>query len=161
MKDIPVEVQKGTADVLARIAHLDACARSAVLATVDPSGAPYVSLVTFAYLPETAAMAFATPRKSAKYRNMLAEPRVSLMIDSRPEKQGKAALMKAEAVTVMGTARALRNGRKRDEAVKRLAFKSPELAEFAGAGTTAIVLVEIEKAVHVSGFQSVTVWERS
>jgi len=158
--EIPAEVHKGDADVPVRLVAMAVAERSAVLATVDPSGAPYTSLVSFAYIAEMGAIAFATPRRSVKYRNIKAEPRVSVMMDTRPGKSGRSALMKAEAVTVQGKARPLRKGRVRAVAAAALIARCPELADFVEAATTAIVLIEIESAVHVSGFQHVTVWKR-
>jgi nitroimidazol reductase NimA-like FMN-containing flavoprotein (pyridoxamine 5'-phosphate oxidase superfamily) len=113
--------------------------------------------VAFALAPDGAAVLFATPRDSRKYRNLRANPRVSLLLDTRGERDRDYG--SAEAITVVGRARVLRAGSSSwREAGRVLRAKHPALAAFLEAATTALVRVEIDEAVHVSGFQRVTTW---
>ena len=103
------------------------------------------------------AVLFATPRDSRKYRDLRANPRVSLLLDTRGERDRDYG--RAEAITVVGRASVLRAGSSAwREAGLVLHVKHPALAAFLEAETTALVRVEIEEAVHVGGFQRVTTW---
>jgi hypothetical protein len=153
---LPAVPHRGDAGVPARLAAIDRARRYAALAT-DSGGRPYLSLVAFALAPGGAAVLFATPRDSRKYRNLRRNPRVSLLLDTRGERDRDYA--SAEAITVSGRARVLRAGSLWWlEAGRTLRAKHPALAAFLGAATTALVSVEIEEAVHVGGFQRVTAW---
>ena len=102
-------------------------------------------------------MFFATPRDSRKFRNLRANPLVSLLLDTRGERDRDYG--GAEAITVVGRARVLRAGSAAwRDAGRALQVKHPALVAFLEAPTTALVRVEIEEAVHVGGFQRVTTW---
>ena len=153
---LPAVPRRGGASVLARLAAIDRSRRHAALAT-DAGGAPYLSLVAFALAPGGSAVLFATPRGSRKFRNLRANPRVSLLLDTRGERDRDYG--NAEAITVVGQARVLRvRSSAWQEAGRALHAKHPALAAFLEAETTALVRVEIEEAVHVGGFQRVTTW---
>jgi nitroimidazol reductase NimA-like FMN-containing flavoprotein (pyridoxamine 5'-phosphate oxidase superfamily) len=153
---LPVIPRRGDAGVPARLAAIDRTRRHAALAT-EADGAPYLSLVAFALAPGGSAVLFATPRGSRKFRNLRANPQVSLLLDTRGERDRDYA--SAEAITVVGRARVLRKDSSPwREAGWVLRAKHPALAAFLEAATTALVRVEIEEAVHVGGFQRVTMW---
>ena len=153
---LPAVPSRGDAGVPARLAAIDRARRHAALAT-DAGGAPYLSLVAFALAPGGSAVLFATPRGSRKYRNLRANQRVSLLLDTRGERDRDYAT--AEAITVIGRAHVLRTGSAPwREAGRALRAKHPALESFLEAATTALVRVEIEEAVHVGGFQTVTTW---
>jgi nitroimidazol reductase NimA-like FMN-containing flavoprotein (pyridoxamine 5'-phosphate oxidase superfamily) len=153
---LPAVPRRGAADVPARLAAIDRVRRHAALAT-DAGGRPYLSLVAFALAPGGAAVLFATPRDSRKFRNLRRNPRVALLLDTRGE--GDRDYRGAEAITVSGRASVLRAGSPRwREAELALRSKHPALARFFRAATTALVSVGIEEAVHVGGFQRVTTW---
>lgn len=153
---LPAIPRRGAADVPARLAAIDRARRHAALAT-DAGGRPHLSLVAYALAPGGAALLFATPRGSRKFRNLRANPRVSLLLDTRGERDRDYAA--AEAITVAGRARVLRSGSAAwRQARLALRVKHRALAQFLDAATTALVRVEIEEAVHVGGFQRVTTW---
>ena len=155
---LPAVPRRGDAGVPSRLAALGRTRRHAALAT-DAGGAPYLSLVAFALAPGGAAVLFATPRRSRKYRNLRANPRVSLLLDTRGERDRDYG--SAEAITLVGRARVLRTGSSPwREAGEILLARHPALAAFLKAATTALVRVEIEEAVHVGGFQKVTTWRQ-
>ena len=137
------------------IETLDASQGFAVLATSCDSQ-PYTSIVAFAMAPGMSGAVFATPKKTSKYKNILKDPRVSMLLDLRPGTGG--GLMEAEAVTIIGKASTLRRGLRRTELEACLMKKHPELAAFFAAPDTAIVYVKAEKYVHVGRFQSVSIW---
>ena len=153
---LPAVPRRGDAAVSARLAAIDRSRRHAALAT-DADGVPYLSLVAFALAPGGSAVIFATPRGSRKFRNLRANPRVSLLLDTRGERDRDYG--SAEAITVVGRASVLRAGSAAwREAGRALHAKHPALTSFLEAETTALVRVEIEEAVHVGGFQRVTAW---
>jgi nitroimidazol reductase NimA-like FMN-containing flavoprotein (pyridoxamine 5'-phosphate oxidase superfamily) len=154
--DLPAVPRRGEADVPTRIAVLDRKRRHAALAT-DAGGQPYLSLVAFALDADGAGVLFATPRGSRKYRNLRGNPRVSLLLDTRGERDRDYAA--AEAVTVLGRASVLRAGSAARRAAEGILLaKHPGLRSFVGAPTTAVVRVAIAEAIHVGGFQRVTRW---
>ena len=129
-----------------------------VLAT-EGGGKPYTSLVAFALAPEGRDVLFATARKTRKYTNLLANPGVSLLLDTRTN-SGRDYLA-AESLTVEGDAKALRWGCVRDEMGRILVRKHPALEDFIADRETALILVEARQIVHVGHFQDVTVWKRT
>ena len=137
---LPSFPRRGNAGVPARLAAIDRARRHAALAT-DAGGAPYLSLVAFALAPGGSAVLFATPRGSRKFRNLRANPRVSLLLDTRGERDRDYG--SAEAITVVGRARVLRAGSTPwREARQALHAKHPAIADFLEAATTALIRVE-------------------
>lgn len=153
----PVSLEKttGTAVVAERLKVMNATQRHAVLATVS-DGQPYASLVAFAMTPDMTKVIFSTPRNSAKYRNILNNRKVALLINTRLNTD--AAYMKSEAVTVMGTASPVRRGSRREALASIVTRKHPALRRFVREKSTAIVVVEAEKCIHVGLFQEVSEW---
>jgi nitroimidazol reductase NimA-like FMN-containing flavoprotein (pyridoxamine 5'-phosphate oxidase superfamily) len=157
-RNIPATTTKGSVSVPARLKRLDRTQRHAVLATTGRSG-PLTSLVAFALTRDGKGIVFATPRATTKYRNMLKDSRVALLIDSR-ENSGKDYLQ-AEAITVFGRAREVGRGRRWTKLATLLEHRHLALGPFIAAPTTALMFVTITRCVHVGGFQSMTVWKPS
>ena len=128
----------------------------AVLAT-DDEGQPYTSLVNFALTPDCKAVIFATPRATRKYRNMIKTKSVALLIDSRSKKTKN--LMGTEAVTVIGNARPLRRGKAWEAFANIYIRKHPDLAEFVYSPSTAFMVVDATRCIHVSQFQTISIWD--
>lgn len=154
-KQLPSEKTTGTAAVAERLKVMNRTQRHAVLATVS-DGQPYASLVAFAMTPDMKQAVLATPRNTAKYRNILNNRKVALLIDTRSNTD--ASYMKSEAVTIIGTARPVRRGSKNDELAGILANKHPALRRFIRATTTAVIVVEAERCFHAGSFQQVSEW---
>ena len=154
-EQIAFEKTAGTAAVAHTLKLMDRTQRHAVLATVS-GGQPYTSLVAFAMTPDMKNAVFATPRDTAKYKNILRNKRVALLIDTRANTD--AAYMKSEAVTIVGSATPVRRGRRREEFASLLIRKHPALRGFVGARTTSIVLVEAAACFHTGSFQKVSEW---
>jgi len=154
--DVPHRTVRGTADVPARLRDLEKRQLHAVLATAA-EGKPYTSLVACALAPGSTGVLFATGRRTRKYRNILANAAVSILIDTRAN-TGRDYLS-AESLTIEGTARPLRRGKRREEMGKVFLSKHSALEDFVADRETALVLVEAEQIVHVGRFQEVTVWK--
>jgi heme iron utilization protein len=154
-RKIPSEKSSGSVSVSDRLRILNSLERHAVLAT-EANRMPYTSLIAYAMTPDMKGLLFATPRKTSKYKNLLKNRNVSLLIDTRAQTGGD--YMKTEALTLLGAAMPVRRGRKRDNLSGILIKKHPDLAEFIQSETTALVLVEISYCYHISSFQTVSEW---
>ena len=152
-KGILSTTMTGSADVPARLKRLDRTQRHAVLATTGRTG-PLASLIAFVLTKEGNGIVFATP--TAKYRNMKRDGKVALLIDNRMN-SGKD-YVSAEAVTVLGKAKEIKEGPHWAELATLLASKHKELEAFIAEPTTALMLVTISRCAHVGRFQEVTVW---
>lgn len=147
----PLERSDGSADVASRLRRLAAREGFAALATNSAEG-PQLSLVAFAVTPDLCEACFATPKNTKKYRNILADGRVALLLDSR----GKKGIMGAEALSLSGRARVVGRGNRRDELAAHILARHPDLEEFLKAPQTAIVSIDLERASHVEHFQVVS-----
>jgi nitroimidazol reductase NimA-like FMN-containing flavoprotein (pyridoxamine 5'-phosphate oxidase superfamily) len=154
-RQLTPEKIRGTEAVAERLKVMNRSQKHAVLATVS-DGQPYTSLVAFAMTPDMKQAVFATPRNTAKYGNILASGRVALLIDTRSNTD--ASYMKAEAVTVIGKARPVRRGVKREALAGILTRKHPALTRFVREETTAVIVVEAERCFHTGSFQHVSEW---
>jgi heme iron utilization protein len=72
--------------VLERLSARDKDQLHAILAT-ESDGQPYTSMIAYALTPDNKGIVFATPRKTRKYKNILKNNRVSLLIDTRSNTQ--------------------------------------------------------------------------
>lgn len=153
---IPSTTKKGSVSVPDRLRELDKREDFAVLAT-DDKGIPYASLVSFALTPDLKKIIFATPRGTRKYRNIIRSRNAALLIDSRSRK--KKGLMEAEAVTIIGKGRPVKKGRTRDGFAATFTKKHPALEGFIQSPSTAIIVIDIVQCIHVSRFQTVSVWD--
>jgi nitroimidazol reductase NimA-like FMN-containing flavoprotein (pyridoxamine 5'-phosphate oxidase superfamily) len=155
IKDIPFERSSGTVSVAQRLEEINSTELHAVLAT-DSNGQPYTSLIAYAMTPDMRKVIFATPKDTAKYKNILRNNKVALLIDTRSNTN--ISYMNSEAITIIGTARPVRRGRKWDALAHILLKKHSALKSFVEAKTTAIILVEAVQCFHTSSFQKVSEW---
>lgn len=155
--DIPTITKKGSVSVSERLIAFDKREHFAVLAT-DDNGQPYTSLVSYALEPGLNRIIFPTPRNTQKYKNIMQSKNVALLIDNRTKK-GKTTIMGTEAITVVGIARPLRRGKKWDQMAAIFLKKHPGLEGFIRAETTALIIVEATRCIHVGQFQTVSVWD--
>ena len=126
--------------------------RSAVLATTQPGGQPYLSLMAFAATPDLKQLIVATERDTQKYANLMAEPRVALLVDNRSNVP--ADTEEAVAVTVLGRAAAA-PPRERDNLLPLFLAKHPHLEAFATSPSCALITVQVETYLVVQQFQKV------
>ena len=123
----------------------------AVLAT-HHKGQPYASLVAMANTEDLKQLLFATTRATRKYNNIVRDPRVALLMDSRSS-------LNADmhgAIAVTATGRAEEVSEKEREALLRLYLrKHPHLKDFVQSPTCALLRVKVETYYMVSKFQKV------
>jgi putative heme iron utilization protein len=118
--------------------------RSGALATLTPpTGDPYCSLVNVATTAEGAPLLLIS-RLAVHTRNILSDPRVSLMIDERKEGDP----LQGARVMLMGTAAVTGD----PQARRRYLMRQPEAEMFAGFGDFAIYRIEPKAAHLVAGF---------
>jgi nitroimidazol reductase NimA-like FMN-containing flavoprotein (pyridoxamine 5'-phosphate oxidase superfamily) len=124
----------------------------AVLATREDDGQPYASLMAFAVSADLRQLLLVTSRSTRKYANLSADPRVSLLIDSRSQRS--ADVHEAVAVTVLGEAEEVM-GPERDHLLAHYLAKHPHLEGFATSPSCALLQVWVKSYYLVSRFQEV------
>jgi nitroimidazol reductase NimA-like FMN-containing flavoprotein (pyridoxamine 5'-phosphate oxidase superfamily) len=125
--------------------------RSAVLATQE-GGQPYLSLMAFATTPDLKTIIVATDRRTRKYANLMAEPRVALLIDNRSNTP--ADTQEAVAITVVGQAREA-PPEERERFLRLFLSKHPHLEDFATSVTCALIAVQVSTYIVVQRFEEV------
>jgi nitroimidazol reductase NimA-like FMN-containing flavoprotein (pyridoxamine 5'-phosphate oxidase superfamily) len=140
-----------TTDLLAVIRNLLDSQKLAVLATQN-HGQPYVNLVAFAATADLKYILFATTRATRKFANLLADPRVALLVDNR--KNDVADFAEAAALTALGKAWEL-HGSERQQFLEVYLKKHPHLQEFVNAPTCAFLRIKVDKYIVVRQFQDV------
>ena len=154
-ESIPDRVKKGSAPILDRLNAFDKDQLHAVLAT-ESDGQPYTSMIAYALTPDKKGIVFATPRKTQKYKNILKNNRVSLLIDTRSNTEKD--YMSAESLTILGNAKRVRKGGKWSVLAGVLMQKHPNLNEIIRSPETKLILVKITRCIHVTRFQTVSEW---
>ena len=154
-ESIPDRVKKGSAPVLERLGALDREQLHAVLATTL-NGQPYTSLIAYALAPDSKGIVFVTPSKTQKYKNILRNNRVSLLIDTRSNTDKD--YMNAESLTVLGNAKPLRKGKKWSESAGVFLRKHPGLGGIIHSPETRLIFITITRCIHVTRFQTVSEW---
>jgi len=138
-----------------KLARLFKSQKLAVLSTSD-KGQPYTNLVAFMAAGDFSSIIFATTKATRKYANLAADPRVSLLIDNRTNRE--ADFHRAMAVTALGTARELGDG-ERAPYQQSFLTRFPHLGEFVQSPGCALMMVKISKYYVVSRFQHVLLVE--
>lgn len=133
------------------VRKLAASQRLAVLST-EERGSPYSSLIAFAASPDLKTLVFATPRPSRKFSNLSSNPRVSLLIDNRLNREEDFA--EAAAATLLGCAREV-TAEERESCLDLFLLKHPSLAVFARSPEVAVFRVDVEACHVVNHFQCV------
>ena len=119
-------------------------ARSGALATLMPgSGDPYCSLVNVATAADGSPLLLIS-RLAVHTKNVLADPRVSLMLDERREGDP----LEGARVMLMGTAEKTEDAQAR----RRYLDRQPEAQMFAGFGDFGFYRIELKGAHLVAGF---------
>jgi nitroimidazol reductase NimA-like FMN-containing flavoprotein (pyridoxamine 5'-phosphate oxidase superfamily) len=140
-----------TADTLALIRKLLESQRLAVLSTQN-HGQPYSNIIAFAATADLKDLLFATTRATRKYANLMAEPRVAVLVDNRKNEPSDFA--EAAAVTALGKAWELQ-GAERQRFLKIYLARHPYLEEFVAGPTCALLRIKVDKYITVSRFQDV------
>lgn len=117
--------------------------RFAVLAT-QQNEQPYINLIAFAASDDLAYILFATSRNTRKYRNILANRKVALLIDSRSNQPSD--FSEAVAITVLGSASEVTEDEK-DKLVEYYLDRHPTLTKFIHRPETALVRVKVTEYI--------------
>ncbi|WP_291315010.1 pyridoxamine 5'-phosphate oxidase family protein [Desulfuromonas sp.] len=125
--------------------------RLGVLAT-SLEGHPYTTLVAFAASDDLRHLVFATTSATRKFANLEADPRVSLLVDSRT---GSAAdFREAAAVTALGTA-VEASAPEREALLPLYLARHPYLREFVASPSCTLLRVAVRRYCLVRRFQEV------
>jgi len=120
-----------------------------VLATV--SGAmPHCSLMAYTTDDACTEVYMATYRSTKKFKNLMENPSVSLLIDTREEHKG-AHRPEAKAMTVSGTLEKLENEQKKAWARARLLGRHPHLKEFLDHPDAEVLCIKIRSFLLLDG----------
>lgn len=117
-----------------------------VLAT-DAGGKPYCSLMAYATDKACEEIYMATHRLTKKYRNLLENPAVSLLIDSREN----APRRRVAALTVEGTFHHIQDNDKEKHARELLLTAHPHLADFLSHEDAVILCIKIGAFLLLNG----------
>lgn len=142
-------------DVQERLSALNRTQLHAVLATVS-DGQPFTSMIAYALTSDKKGIVFATPKKTRKYKNILKNNNVSILIDTRTNTDKD--YMSAESLTVLGQAIPLRRGKRWLELAGILIKKHPAIRTFINSPETVLIFLKITRCIHVTKFQTVSEW---
>jgi nitroimidazol reductase NimA-like FMN-containing flavoprotein (pyridoxamine 5'-phosphate oxidase superfamily) len=111
---------------------------------------PHCSLMAYAADDQCREIYMVTRRDSTKYRNLMGNPMVSLLIDTReedlPERRSR-----ARALTVSGRFRPVEDADKREAVRERLLERHPHLHEFAHHPDAELLCVRLESFLLLDG----------
>jgi hypothetical protein len=111
--------------------------------------------VAFAATDDIRHLLFTTSRNTSKYRNIVAESRVAILVDSRSNQDSD--FSKAIAVTATGRAKEAK-GKERDRLLGIYLAKHPQLAGLANVSENALVKVEIAN-YEIATFHNVRIFK--
>ena len=118
-----------------------------VLSTVSRDATPHCSLMTYVADEECREIYMATHSSTMKYQNLLHNPAVSLLIDSRevtPRQQ-------AQAMTVSGVFQPIVDKNKRDRVEARLLRQHPHLKDFIKNPDTVLICIKVQSFLLLDG----------
>jgi general stress protein 26 len=118
-----------------------------VLSTVSQEASPHCSLMAYIADEECREIYMVTHRSTMKYKNLLLNPVVSLLIDSRevtPRQQ-------AQALTVSGVCRPIDDENKRDRVEAQLLRQHPQLKDFIKNPDTAVICIKVRSFLLLNG----------
>lgn len=126
-----------------------------VLGTQNQSQ-PYGALVAFAFTDDLKQAVLATPVATRKFRFLSECPRMSLVVDNRPDHRND--VMSVEAVTITGQATLVERGADWECWSKLLLDRHPTLETFVSAPSCALFRIDVVRFFHVARFQEVGQW---
>jgi len=121
----------------------------AVLATTN-QGKPHPSLIGFTVSDDLTQLVFATSRSSLKFKNIVAEPEVALLVDTRQNRPDD--FFSATAISIYGTACEIQET---ELTYYRNLFldRHPQLRDFVFSATTALIKVNVTRYKLISEFE--------
>lgn len=136
-----------------KVSELLSSQKLAVLSTQNADGFAYASLIAFAASDDLQTIVLATPRATRKFANIKQNPKVSLLIDNRSNKEND--FHAAMAVTVMGVAQEACSGEVQRGLAALYLKKHSYLEAFLRSPTTAFIRISVLRYYLVSRFQEV------
>jgi nitroimidazol reductase NimA-like FMN-containing flavoprotein (pyridoxamine 5'-phosphate oxidase superfamily) len=133
-----------------RIRALLASHQVCVLATVEKDR-PYCSLMNYITDETCRDFYMVTQKDSNKYRNLLSNPQVSVLVDSR-EKTPSAT---SWALTIEGVFEPVSDGKRRKWAITRLISVNPSLNEFISLPDVEVVCIRARSFLLLTGISDV------
>ena len=138
-------------EVRERIVRVMNSQKIAVLGT-SKNDEPYSCLVSFAVTEGLDKIVFATMRQRLKYRNIMVNPRVTLIVDDRDVYNSS--FNETTSITIIGSAKDIKDV-DRDKYASLLLERHPSLTDFVNSPDCAIIRVAIDSYYIVSEFESV------
>jgi nitroimidazol reductase NimA-like FMN-containing flavoprotein (pyridoxamine 5'-phosphate oxidase superfamily) len=120
-----------------------------VLATVS-QGRPHCSLMAYVTDDDCSEIYMATQKDSTKYRNLMENPMVSLLIDTRDEHQGQTG-NEARALTVAGTLQRIDDPEMYDRVHQKLLDRHPRLDSFLNQPDATIICIKVSSFLLLDG----------
>jgi nitroimidazol reductase NimA-like FMN-containing flavoprotein (pyridoxamine 5'-phosphate oxidase superfamily) len=124
-----------------------------VLATVS-GGKPHCSLMAYVASEDASEIYMATHKQTKKYRNLVENPSVSLLIDTREEHAGSGRLL-ARAMTVSGVCEWIRDEGKRALVRARLLERHPRMRSFLDHPDAELLCVRISSFLLLDGLTEI------
>jgi len=118
-----------------------------VLSTVSKDATPHCSLMAYVVDEKCREIYMATHSTTKKYKNLLHNPSVSLLIDSReitPRQQ-------AQALTVSGIFQPIYDAHKRDRVKALLLRQHPHLKDFVNNTNTIMICIKVKSLQLLNG----------
>jgi nitroimidazol reductase NimA-like FMN-containing flavoprotein (pyridoxamine 5'-phosphate oxidase superfamily) len=134
-------------EMKAMVKERDMC----VLATVS-GDSPHCSLMTYVCDDECRKIYMVTQKNTQKYRNLIENPSVSLLIDSREEHAGSSR-QDAKAMTISGTFKTIENESEKKQAGNRLLERHPQLKVFFNDPDAEVFCVSVSSFLLLDGLK--------
>jgi nitroimidazol reductase NimA-like FMN-containing flavoprotein (pyridoxamine 5'-phosphate oxidase superfamily) len=122
-----------------------------VLATVS-GGDPHCSLMAYATNDDCQEIYMVTQKGTKKYKNLISNPSVSLLIDTRAE-QDTSQPLQARALTIAGMFQEIDDERKKKFVRTRLVERHPYLAGFIDQADTELICIKATSFLVLNGLQ--------
>jgi nitroimidazol reductase NimA-like FMN-containing flavoprotein (pyridoxamine 5'-phosphate oxidase superfamily) len=119
-----------------------------VLATVSREN-PHCSLMAYTTNDECSEIYMATRRDTRKFKNLMENPSVSILIDTREERKGS---HETEAMTVSGVFDRLTDEREKERIRERLLERHPRLHIFLDHPDSELIRIRIHSFQLLQGF---------
>ncbi|MCK8601490.1 pyridoxamine 5'-phosphate oxidase family protein [Desulfoferrobacter suflitae] len=111
---------------------------------------PHCSLMAYLTNERADGIYMVTRRHTQKYRNLTANPQVSLLIDTRtqvePDQRSR-----IQALTISGTCSVTVDPKERDEILRQIVIRHPHLKELADHPDAAIISIQLHSFLLLDG----------
>ena len=118
-----------------------------VLSTVSQDATPHCSLMAYVADEECSKIYMATHTSTMKYKNLLHNPAVSLLIDSREVTPRQ----HAQALTVSGIFQPIDDEHKRDKVEAQLLMQHPHLKDLIKNLDTTLICIKVQSFLLLDG----------